>query len=342
VIVPPAQERDQALTAQLFKSENEPNVADALATHWRDRAVFVEATHLLPELGHTSVGRWLPRMMDRARVAGVSAIPIVASGDLTAETRGAYQAACAPGPLRFGIVVPSGDLVGREGLLPLLDHLGAMGLSAGECAIFADFAGTEFSQPEIVTPVIGGALELLQELGLWRMVTFQGTNYPDRNPAAPGGSYPVARTEWIAWRQAVHFEPATAEHMIFGDYAADCATMTFGTGGARAIRHYRYTTPDAWLVERGGDSGNDTTVMRDICRRILESGQFAGRTFSSADEYIFKTAHGQGGPGNATTWRAVNTTHHITRVVADIARVRGFELRQNVAPSPATQLDMFA
>jgi hypothetical protein len=342
VVVPPSQERDQVLEAQLFKLQNEPNIADALAMPWRGRSVLVEATHLLPEFGRETVGRWLPKMFERAWHADVLAIPIVASADLTTDTRGAYQAACAPGPLRLGVVVSSGDLVGRDGLLPLLDHLAAMGLSPADCAIVADFGNAEFSQPEIVAPVIGGALELLQELGLWRMVIFQGTNYPDRNPAVPGGRYSVPRTEWMAWRQAVRFDPATAEHMIFGDYAADCATMAFGGGGGRAIRHYRYTTPDAWLVERGGDSGTDTAAMRDVCRRILDSGQFAGRTFSSADEYIFRTAHGQAGPGSATTWRAVNTTHHITRVVADIGRVRGFTLRQGVASPPPAQQDMFA
>ena len=341
VVVPPPGERDQALEAQLFKVEDEPNVADALAAHWRGRGALVEATHLLPEFGRDAVRRWLPRMLERARRAGVSAVPLVASSNLTVDTREAYRDACAPGPLRLGIVVPSGDLVGRDGLLPLLGHLEAMGLSPANCAIVADFADAEFGQPEIVAPVIGGALELLQELGLWRLVVFQGTNYPDRNPADPGGSCTVPRTEWMAWRRAVRFDPATAEHMVFGDYAADCATMAFGAGGARAIRHYRYATPDAWLVQRGAESGSDAAVMRDVCQGIVDSGEFAGRTFSSADDYIFHTAHGQAGPGNATTWRAVNTTHHITRVVADIGGVRGYSLRQGAAPPPAQQ-DMFA
>jgi hypothetical protein len=61
-------------------------------------------------------------------------------------------------------------------------------------------------------------------------------------------------------------------------------------------------------------------------------------TFSSADEYILQTAQGQAGPGNATTWRAMNTTHHITRVVADIGRVRGFALQQRASqPSPVQE-----
>ncbi|MGR3715230.1 MAG: beta family protein [Thermohalobaculum sp.] len=66
VVIPPPGERDQALEAQLFKVEDEPDVADALAAHWRGRGALVEATHLLPEFGRDAVGRWLPRMLERA------------------------------------------------------------------------------------------------------------------------------------------------------------------------------------------------------------------------------------------------------------------------------------
>jgi len=341
MVVPPPGERDQSLEMQLFKIEDEPNVADALAAHWRHRSVFVEATYLFSEFGRETVGRWLPRMFERARHAGVAAIPLVTSADLTSDTRRAYQLACAPGPVRLGVVVPSGSLVGRDEVLRLLDHLAAMSLSPADCAIIADFADAEFSEAEIVAPIIGGALELLQELGLWRLVVFQGTNYPDRNPADPGSNCAIPRTEWMAWRRAVRFDPATAEHLVFGDYAADCAVMVFGAGGGRAFRHYRYATSDTWLVHRGEDRGTDAAVMRDVCRRILDSGQFAGRTFSSADEYIFQTAHGQAGPGNPTIWRAVNTTHHTTRVIADIGQVRGLVLRRSAAQPPPIQQDMF-
>jgi hypothetical protein len=134
--------------------------------------------------------------------------------------------------------------------------------------IIVDFANSDFTQPDIVVLIIAVALETLQEIGQRRQIVFQGTNYPERNPAEASGSYTVSRNEWRAWREAVRFEPATAEHMIFGDYAADCARMAFGKPGGRPIRHYRYATPDAWIVERGAD-GPDAAVMRDVCQRIV-------------------------------------------------------------------------
>jgi hypothetical protein len=190
--------------------------------------------------------------------------------------------------------------------------------------VIVDFHDADLSLPDVVEPIIGGALEYLRSAAPWQHVIFQGTNFPEKNPAEPNSSYLVARNEWIAWRRAVAFDPETADYLLFGDYAADCAKLVFGGGGGGpAIRHYRYTIEDAWYVQRGPDSGRHDEVMREVCRGILESGHFAGREFSSADDYIFLTAAGRAGPGNSTTWRAVNTTHHITRVVRDIGAVRG-------------------
>lgn len=81
--------------------------------------------------------------------------------------------------------------------------------------------------------------------------------------------------------------------------------------------------------------------MRKVCQEILASGQFAGCNFSSADDYIFRIAHNEGGPGGAKEWRAVNTTHHITRIVADVGGVRGFEPKRITLEPLYDQMALF-
>jgi hypothetical protein len=270
-------------------------------------------------------------------------VPLVRLQDLTEETREAYKVAAYRGSNAWlAIAVSADDLSDHEALSAMIRHFDAMGLSTASCSIVADFAGSDFSQPKIVAPVIGGALQTLQELGQWRQIIFQGTNYPEFNPAAAGSQHIVSRNEWIAWQQAVKFDPQTADQMIFGDYGADCAKMEFGESGGRAIRHYRYTTPEAWIVQRGAATGADEANMRTVCREIVEGSNFAGRSFSSADDYIHLTAHGRAGPGNAAIWRAINTTHHITQVVADIGTVKGFNLQRRVTAPLEFQESLFA
>ena len=69
--------------------------------------------------------------------------------------------------------------------------------------------------------------------------------------------------------------------------------------------------------------------MHGVYKAIVDSGDFAGEGFSSADSFIANGAkNSTAGPGNSTTWRQLNTTHHITQVVSDIAKVRGIAIKK--------------
>lgn len=328
-IVPPLGERDET-QKELFESEKTPDISTLISRHWYGRAALIDSTYLLDECGRDRIVEWLPQMFNRARRAGAKVIPMAILSDLgESEAEGFRAAIAGDAPLKFAICVPSDDMVGASFQNDLAAALARLGLNAHECAVIADFQTADFSDPTLVAPIINSALELLQELGQWQHIIFQGTHYPEKNPAAPDSTFPWPRNEWIAWKLAVNFDPSTAQNMMFGDYAADCAKMVFGSGGGiAAIKHYRYTTENSWLVVRGAKSGTDKAVMQGVCRRIVASDQFEGPRFSTADAYIYKTAMNQDGPGNSTTWRQVNTTHHITRVIVDLGRVRGVQIAE--------------
>jgi hypothetical protein len=328
-IVPPKKERNDA-EPLLIEMAEMPDISVALAAHWRDRPALIDATYIIDEYGRDRLAAWLPSMFQRAWAAGVIAIPIAQLSDLGSAEILAFRASI-PGqsPLKFAICVSSDELVGVELRATLLNILSSLGLNPADCAVVADFAGAELSDPMIAAPIISGALETLQEIGAWRHIIFQGTHYPEVNPAKDGTAEIWPRNEWLAWREAVRFDPTTAEYMIFGDYAADCAKMAFGGGGTPAIRHIRYATSGAWRVQRAVKEGKDAQRMHGVYKAIVDSGDFAGEGFSSADSFI---AHGAknptAGPGNSTTWRQLNTTHHITQVVSDIAKVRGIAIKK--------------
>jgi hypothetical protein len=342
-ILPPQSEREDELQPRLLAGERFPDISTALATHWLQRDALIEATHLIDEFGRDRIGLWLPRMFESARKMDARPIPLVTIDDLLRDDLVGYRACIdSSSPLKFGIVFSSGDLADGELVKQSLGIVEKLGLTPSDCVVIADFHDADFSSADLVAPVIEGVLEILQASAVWHQIVFQGTNFPETNPAAPGGKALVARNEWIAWRKAVRFEPKTADYMIFGDYAADSAKIVFKNGGnAPAIRHYRYATPEAWLVQRGPNTGNHAGIMRKICQEILDSGQFAGRTFSSADDYIFRTANNTAGPGGAKEWRAVNTTHHITRVITDVGGVRGFEPKRAILETQDHQMELF-
>ena len=339
LIVPPLGERDEKQFG-LFAPGKVPDIGGILAKVWFGRRAFIDLSYLLDEAGRTEAITWLPDIFGRARGMQLRAIPMAKLSDMNAHEIPAFKASIAGADkLKFALCVASGDLVRADFGTDIKSALAAVGLEASDCAVIADFSDADFSDPDPVAPIIGGALEQLQTLGNWQHIIFQGTYYPESNPADPGQSTLCPRNEWLAWRQAVNFDPTTADHLIFGDYAADSSKMVFGSKGGRPIPHYRYTTATSWLIERGKASGGYLEVMQDVCKRVVNSGHFAGAVFSHADLLIYRTAHGLEGPGNATTWRQINTTHHVTRVVTDVAKVRGIVIRE-IAEEPAPQEQM--
>lgn len=331
LVVPPAKERKSGSQESLFPAGRDiPDVGGVLAKFWRHREAFIDPRVLFKECGVDTAISWLPSLFSRARSQGVLAVPIASLGDLDRMGVDAFKAAVSlRDSLKFGLRVESGDLTDPSLDARVGDVLRKLGLSAAECAVFADFSDADLSDPALVSPIIRAALEQLQMLGRWHLVVFLGTNYPEKNPAEPGQTITQQRNEWHAWIEAVRFDPSTAEHMVFGDYAADCSTMAFGGKGGRPIPHTRYTTGSSWLVVRGESAGSTHQVMKKVFERIVASGSFAGPTFSSADAYIFDVARNNApSAGNATTWRQLNTTHHITQVVADIAEVRKIRIEK--------------
>ncbi|MDO8770845.1 MAG: beta family protein [Burkholderiaceae bacterium] len=331
LIVPPLKERDSGSQEALFPpGEAIPDVGGILCKYWPRRAAFVDPRALFKEYGIEKAVNWLPELFKRARNLDVFAIPTANLAALEKVGVLAFKDSISESyRLKFGLRIQSGDMTDPNLNDRVQSVIANMGLIPAECAVFADFSDADLSDHSLVAPIIRSALEQLQTFGQWQVIAFQGTNFPETNPAKPGQTISYPRNEWRAWREAVKFDPSTAEHMVFGDFAADSAKMVFGGNGARPIPHCRYTTGTQWLVVRGNETGSMHEVMQDVFNRVLDSGEFSGASFSEADAYINHVARNNSeGAGNASTWRQINTTHHITRVVADIARVRGIPITE--------------
>ena len=221
LIVPPRAERDDDLQRELLARDGIPAIAAAVSPYWRNRPVLVEVSYLIDDFGADTMETWMPKMIELARSAGVEAVPLVSLRDLPQLIPALRGTIPFLGEAQLAVLIPFGDMAApgwRSALLAALDKIGVI---PERCSILADFRDADFTVAALVAGVIQGTLEALQEVGLWQHIIFQGTNYPEKNPAEPGNSYIVARNEWDSWRQAVNFDPSTAEHMIFGDYVAD-------------------------------------------------------------------------------------------------------------------------
>lgn len=209
-----------------------------------------------------------------------------------------------------------------------------------ECVLILDFSDADLSDVEAFAAFEAEWILRAQEFGLWRRVIVAATNYPEKNPAPENGQTKVGRNEWLAWKHALSLNSRVRELAMFGDFGADNARIDFG-GAGRALKHIRYATRDEWLVVRGGHLTVECDgSIRDVARRIILSGAFAGELFSAGDEFIAACASGLGGKGNPTTWRAANMNHHMTRVTQDMADYFEIEIPAAVRRK-AVQDDLF-
>lgn len=336
-IVPPRGDRDDAPELPL-EDDRCPDVGVRLAAHWQDRPLLLDCSYILDEFGRERMPTWLPRMIGDARERRAKVVPAAKLVDLGAGDIQAFRSVLDQETgFAFALVLASGDLADTAVLSNIRRALDGLNVSPRECAIVLDFSDADLSSPDMAEPIIRYGVELVQELGPWRRIVFQGTGFPEKNPAEDGGHHMVRRTEWLAWNHVVAADPAMLDQLTFGDYAADCAKMATGRGG-RAIPHLRYTCEEAWLVQRGRKlDGSRKAVMAAVCRAITASGHFSGAAFSSADTGIAALADGVGGAGTARTWRQFNTTHHITSVIAALARMRGSSIKAGSAPAAQLQ-----
>lgn len=300
-----------------------PNIGKLLHSHWGNRPVMVEASHVLDEFGRDGMATWYPAMFGLARTLGTSPVPLVRAEDFCSADRSIYAAAAGEGQVRLAFVVDYSDAVDLDHMNELVTNLCATGISAQSCAILIDFSKADLTNPSLVSGVIENALDSVQRAAPWMLISFQGTTFPDTNWSSPGRTLQHVRGEWASWCEAVKFCRDTAQNLVFGDFCADHAVISAG-GGGKAYPHLRYTTGSHWLVTRAEDGLDRANGMRSVGCASLNHDQFDGAGYSAADREISLLGSGYRGAGTPSEWRSFAVTHHITKVVSSIGAIRGF------------------
>ena len=217
----------------------------------------------------------------------------------------------------------------------------ALGISAQDCEIFVDFTGAEL-EPDIATDSIAGTLETVADVAPWGAVIFQASNFPTTNPAEDGETVEVPRHEWEIFRRLLTEKTIPAERLGFSDFGADCGKIEFrrSGGGGAPIRHIRYSTERSVIVVRGTMSGSQSDVMRGVFNRVVSHPDFAGQAFSPADRKLWEASKGLVNQGNASTWRQMNMTHHMARVLRDLGQLAGLSFADGSVSVEREQLTL--
>lgn len=295
----------------------------------------VDAADLEPERDATGASSdadvpAVRELVDRLRTGHVAVIPVVRLADPPSIFHSLRETCTADG-LGAVIRVAPDDL--DDSVLPL-DRL-----------IDARVADLGIDSPTLVDVVLDfgavtdeNALALASRLG--RFLISDLTRRPWRTVAVAAGAFPpdlssvqahtigtLPRLDKHLWQRLVRLQ--VDRPLDFADYAVAHPLLPVGAAFA-APPQLRYTTGDEWLVMKGRrQDRRGHQQFYDICRSILERERGSFRPdLSWGDEYIQEAAMSvespapHRGPGNASTWRAVATSHHMAWVVRSL-RDRG-------------------
>jgi hypothetical protein len=332
-VLPSLIEADPALGRTPTQDEIAYLTGDRVGKNWPVRRAFLDTHFIARDLGDLGLLRLFRTVWER----NPQIVPVARLTDLANPL---FHNLWREGPIKLAVLVGYEEVDAQA----ITKALKIAGLDASHCVIFVDFTGAPLD-PEIAAGSVSDLLDRVGEIGFWHRIVFQGSNFPNSNPAVPGKTEVIPRHEWDVFHAALKECSISPDRMGYGDFGADHGAMTFPRkkGGGRAHRQLRYTAIADTLIVRGADTGKDADVMAEVCKRIVDSGHFAGQSFSEADDRIYCLAKGIiSGPGTASSWREWNMLHHMTRVVRDLGTLAGVKFALGRVTPVVSQQSLFA
>lgn len=217
----------------------------------------------------------------------------------------------------FGVGIrlsPAAWLSAQSVLDPILSALGS---APGEIDLILD-AGVIANDAtlELAKKLLAGNMASVPVLPSWRRVAIAGGSFP-----VDLGGLPAKKPIRLPRREAQLWDakPSVGRRLTYADYGVAHPETPDEFENARAIPLWtsvRYTTPDAFLVAKGGDANKEgPAAMHAVCGIVAGEKEFRGAAYSWADQWIADRAAGTGQAGNYSTWRKVGTVHHVTLMV---------------------------
>jgi hypothetical protein len=276
-------------------------------------AGFLE-THVILREGFGAVGHSIIEAIEH----GVDATPVVRLDDGPQAHR---DAATLHAETRHGVAIRLGaddlDEDPEDIEIALADLLRVLAAAPQEADLVLDLGVVNGDlSVRAGSRLIADALRGLDAIGDWR------------NVIVTAGAFPADLAAYSAWTlgEPPRYDAMLYDHLrqrrrlprvpIFGDYAVAYPMLVTGLPH-RAPPQLRYTVADRWLVLKGRlNDPRGHEQFYDVCDIIAKHPDFAGAALGNADARI-ANAHGKG-PGNASTWREIGTTHHLDYLVQRI------------------------
>jgi Beta protein len=257
------------------------------------------------------------------QLTGLKVVPVTGIGRPTN-----YQEAVRDAVARDGrglcLRLQAGDFDDQENLEEKMTELLALfEAERSDIDVIIDLKSVLPSQVSTITRAVRSMLVDLPFVDEWRTLTLAASAFPENlSEYGPDSLGVRPRAEWAIW-QGLHKEkkklprmPTFADYGIcHPDFPEDIDPQTL-----QMAPNIRYTTVNDWLILKGRSvKTHSFAQFNDLCKTLVDRREFCGSDFSWGDRWFSNYAAGTPQSGNATTWRAIGTSHHLEFVTKQIA-----------------------
>ncbi|MBE0611090.1 MAG: beta family protein [Dehalococcoidia bacterium] len=311
-------------TEQRTLDDHVHRVATRLAACWGTASELCVDLELVGD-GPMADGRHpVQAFLDTARRVGLMAVPVTSLGR-SAEHQRAVQEAIQTD--RRGVCLRF-ESDGFEALADMggaiTDLVRGFGVKPSDVDALLDFGAILPSQGSQIALAARSLVLTLPSCGDWRTLTFAASSFPENLTAiGPDSIASIARAEWTAWTSLIRHGGTLPRIPRFADYGVSHpAPVDVDPRIMQMSANIRYTTDTDWLIVKGrAVKRQGFEQFHDLSELVCALPEFKGGSYSWGDAYIQRCASRNEGPGNATTWRRVGTTHHLTLVAEQVANL---------------------
>ncbi len=168
-------------------------------------------------------------------------------------------------------------------------------------------------------------LNSLPNIQNWKTVTLAASAYPQSLMGIkPNSIKRIKRCELELWFSVM--SKTIKRIPLFGDYGiVNPITVEFDSSRVSSSAKIRYTVEKEWLIVKGKSLRTHPDKFKqyhNLAGSLSKMADFLGPTFSPGDTYIKRCASHEEKSGSLTTWITVDTSHHLTFVADQIAKMR--------------------
>jgi len=308
----PAPVLERAKTVESYLTSR----ADGIHRCWEtDRPIYVDVHNFPLDLRTESGAQPITYLVDLLRMRGLRPIPVTGIEDergtdylktIRALIRGESDGVC---------VRVERDELNEPKLLrtSLSSTVNLLALDSARVDLVLDFRYVGRDAVEVLHATTLEALRVIREVGSFRNIAIAGGSVPDQLTRRDQGKVRrEQRIELEVWSQVISMAEGELP-IALGDFGVIGANYVPPADFKKSPARIRYTTARDHVFRRA-----KLQDYRDLCRQLVDSPDYFGPAFSLGDQRIALVAKGQERAGNAPTWIAVDTNHHLELVSAQV------------------------